>query len=277
MSALLQVEICKLHNNICFVFINVELALQHVHVLLQDTVVNKSELPSYGFTCSGQVSHTHTDMPLKTNTSFGTPSIPSSPVPTSNSPQRDSILPSSTTHRSPSKASSPYPLPHLPQQPHGGSSLSSRRSAGKESGESDVWHSESEANWTIQLSNVNPTKDITQSQVLSSADEVTPLDTQRHTSSPSGIHSTAPSERTYPLPRETSDLSNPRESAQHAEKQSKANKVNQTSSEVLYGFEPPRPVEVFGSSSWNTLSLAVNSNFLQNDTPGTCTLHCVCT
>lgn len=249
-------------------------------MLLQDIVADKPELPSYGFTCSGQVSHTPTDVPLKTNTSFGTPSIPSSPAPTSNSPQRDSILPSSTAHRipskaahrSPSKASSPFPLPHLPQQPHGGSSFSSRRSPSKDSRESDVWHSESEANWTIQLSNVNPTKDITQSQVLSSADEVALLDTQRHTSSPSGVHSTAPSEPTYPLPRETSDL---RESVQHSEKQSKANKLNQNTSETLYGFEPPRPAEVFGSSSWNTLSLAVNSNFVQNDTPGTFTV-CTC-
>ena len=30
-----------------------------------------------------------------------------------------------------------------------------------------------------------------------------------------------------------------------------------------YGFEPPRPMEVFGVGSWNSLCLAQNTNLLQ--------------
>ncbi len=57
--------------------------------------------------------------------------------------------------------------------------------------------------------------------------------------------------------------------------ESQANSSSDKESEDLdasvYGFEPPRPVELFGPCSWNTLTLALNANLVGQ---GVCV--CVC-
>ena len=119
-------------------------------------------------------------------------------------------------------------------------SLSSKPSPTQDS---DVWYSESEANWTMVE---NPLKDITQSQVLSEDEskmcegDSHQLSSASHTGGAacegSGKDVTGDKDKLHPggnyLPK-------------------------------LYGFEHPRSTDVFGVCSWNSLHLAINSNILQ--------------
>ena len=113
--------------------------------------------------------------------------------------------------------------------------------------DSDVWHSESEANWTM----VHTTKDITQSQVLSDDDktEVAP-DSPRlknpghHSQERSGVESMNKEEKDHP----------------HVVIGGDSTEENFTE-ENIFGFEPQRSSQIFGHNSWNTLTLAVNSNY----------------
>ena len=139
-----------------------------------------------------------------------------------------------------------------------------------------MWHSESEANWT----SYNPMKDITQSQVLSSVDDeqkqspndhehqgcsrqhslsdtphaISPNLTLQHketlspfTEDEDGMPSRGTLEATAPRLQE--------ESQQHGWEEA-------SMEESVYGFESPRPVNIFGQSSWNSLCLAVNKNLV---------------
>lgn len=125
--------------------------------------------------------------------------------------------------------------------------------------DSDVWHSESEANWTMVEAFSNPfNKDITQSQLLSSADE------QSHADIRGGSQ--------HPLIGEvqTTQVVTPTNGSgrvSHSLTQNDAHSpvlVGEGDSLKMstYGFEAPRPAEVFGPCSWNSLCLAVNTNLV---------------
>ena len=94
--------------------------------------------------------------------------------------------------------------------------------------DSDAWHSESEANWTTVEACSNPLKDI--SQQLSSGDDDQKVNKVEAAESVGG---------------------------------SEATKCSSAVLAYSYSFETPRPVEVFGPCSWNSLCLAMNTNQLQ--------------
>ena len=142
--------------------------------------------------------------------------------------------------------------------------------------DSDVWHSESEANWT----SYNPMKDITQSQVLSSVDDEqkqSPNDHEHQGCSRQHSLSDTPHAISPNLPLQHKETLSPftededempsrgtleatasglqEESQQHGWEEANME-------ESVYGFESPRPVNIFGPSSWNSLCLAVNKNLV---------------
>ena len=119
-------------------------------------------------------------------------------------------------------------------------SLSSKRSPTQDS---DIWYSESEANWTMVE---NPLKDITQSQVLSEDESKVCVGDSHQMSSAS---------HTGGAVCEGGDKDMPEDK----------NKLHCGSIYLpkLYGFEHPRSTDVFGVCSWNSLHLAINSNILQ--------------
>lgn len=117
--------------------------------------------------------------------------------------------------------------------------------------DSDAWHSESEANWTTVDAHSNALKDT--SQILSSDDD---------------DQNPNPTVLTH-QPLQVEAVTVPKEQLLHystgAESVGRRD-VAECSSAMLassYSFEPPRPVEVFGPCSWNSLCLAVNTNQLQ--------------
>lgn len=122
-------------------------------------------------------------------------------------------------------------------------SVSSKQSADQDS---DEWHSDSEANWTMVG---NPLKDITQSQTLSE-DEPKNIATSNHALC--FVAGRAVSQATDKAVTGVDDL-----------------EVGDNIPLLTYGFEPPRPIEVFGTCSWNSLCLALSSSALQ-DTTGMC-------
>ena len=83
-------------------------------------------------------------------------------------------------------------------------------------------------------------------------DEVALL--EAHTNSPMGEWSAATVGSPHPKP-----VSSPTKRSGRTRRS-----VEQSAnvSKVLYGFEYPRPVEVFGPSSWSALSLSVNTNYM---------------
>ena len=141
--------------------------------------------------------------------------------------------------------------------------FSSKHSASRDS---DVWHSESEANWTMVEVYSNQPKDITQSQVLSE-DEPKP---SRLTCTPSWSKSVATEQSASPLQRDIAPggnmrLHSPLENVRHERcvslsSSEDASKLHETG----YNFEPIRSAEVFGECSWNSLSLALNTNLVQS-------------
>ena len=125
----------------------------------------------------------------------------------------------------------------LEVKPH---SMSSKQSP-TPSQDSDVWHSESEANWTMVE---NPLKDITQSQVLS--EDEPKEDSHSVHSAGRESKSEVPMACTnvlYCITQGGNDIQVPHVSR--------------------YGFEPPRSMEIFGVGSWNSLCIAQNVNLLQ--------------
>lgn len=121
--------------------------------------------------------------------------------------------------------------------------------------DSDVWHSESEANWTM----VHTTKDITQSQVLSEDDK------QDHTDV--ALASSCLKTPTDQSPDRGGTGSVEKEHSHVFEGESSIEES--VEGENIYGFEPRRSSQIFGHNSWNTLTLAINTNYF---TPGKCTL-----
>ena len=119
-------------------------------------------------------------------------------------------------------------------------SLSCKQSPSQDS---DVWHSESEANWTTVG---NPLKDITQSQVLSE-DEAKVIESGGHPLSP------------------TTDRAVSQDASKGVTEVDIHHDVESGKKmpPVAYGFEPPRSTDIFGVCSWNSLCLALNSNMLQ--------------
>ena len=143
-----------------------------------------------------------------------------------------------------------------------------------------MWHSESEANWTMVEASYNPMKDITQSQVLSSVDDEqkqSPNDhehlscSQQHSLSETP-HTISPNltlqhKETLPPFTEDEDEMPSRgtleATASGLQEESQQHGWEKTSmEESVYGFESPRPVNIFGPSSWNSLCLAVNKNLV---------------
>ena len=115
--------------------------------------------------------------------------------------------------------------------------------------DSDAWHSESEANWTTVDAHSNALKDT--SQLLSSGDDDQKPNQTVLTHQPLKVEAvTVPKEQLLSIGAESVGSSD----------------VTECSSVMLassYSFEPPRPVEVFGPCSWNSLCLAMNTNQLQ--------------
>lgn len=143
-------------------------------------------------------------------------------------------------------------------------SLSSKHSQAG-SHDSDAWHSESEANWTMVEVYSNQPKDITQSQVLSEIDE--PKQSQL-AYTPSWSKSVATEHSLSPNPQFlNSGEKNYHFLPTHFEKDLSSNGNSEGKSSpggACYNFEPRRSLEVFGDCSWNSLSLAMNSNFVQS-------------
>ena len=144
---------------------------------------------------------------------------------------------------------------------------SSRRSASRDS---DVWHSESEANWTMVEANSTA---ITQSQVLTSSDDEREQQKGQTEASCSRQHSVTfdepPSKiHQYELPPSIAEV--PSKSELIAKKQYPTSTEEAhlprdiaTPDASVYGFETPRPLELYGPCSWNSLTLAVNSNLVK--------------
>ena len=139
--------------------------------------------------------------------------------------------------------------------------FSSKHSASRDS---DAWHSESEANWTTYMAEP---KDITQSQILS---EDEPKQS-RLTYSPSW----SKSEHSVSSPQHEITVDGGIRLQSPLENPPYERCVSLSSSEgglrlhgMEYKFEPMRPVEVFGECSWNSLSLAVNTNLVKSGENG---------
>ena len=156
-----------------------------------------------------------------------------------------------------------------------------------------MWHSESEANWT----SYNPMKDITQSQVLSSVDDEqkqSPNDHEHLGCSRQHFLSDTPHAISPNLPLQHKETLSPftedeDEMPSRGTLEARASRLQEESQqhgweeanmeESVYGFESPRPVNIFGPSSWNSLCLAVNKNLVtQSELYGTTPCHtdCVC-
>lgn len=133
-----------------------------------------------------------------------------------------------------------------------------KSSIASDSRDSDVWHSESEANWTIMDAYSIHNKDIEHSQVLSSESfsehqtirNEQPCRTAVPDENP-GKHPAA-SHRTISVGSSVADvLSAP------------------GNDDDFHGFEPPHLSEAFGCCSWNALCLARNVNYVNE---GECSL-----
>ena len=172
---------------------------------------------------------------------------------------------------------------------------------------SDVWHSESEANWTLAGASGRNGQDIMQSQVLSEEPDSaaggsvlqqrrpsvtftdTPLATSRHkwgmpafSEREEEAVDTASKEQPVGGSKESSHtVATPMENvltnsgSVHGPVSPKA-AVGDQEELLSFGFLPPRPPEVFGTASWNALPIAaITSNYVQGRTPsGVC--MCVC-
>ncbi len=131
--------------------------------------------------------------------------------------------------------------------------------------DSDAWHSESEANWTMVEVYSNQPKDITQSQVLSE-------DEPKHSElgyTPSWSKSLAIEQSLSSILQVTgSGEKNYHSLPTHFEKDSSQSSYSNTTGKSSLAnipiFEPRRSLEVFGDCSWNSLSLAINTNFVHS-------------
>ncbi len=137
-------------------------------------------------------------------------------------------------------------------------SLGSKHSGSRDS---DAWHSESEANWTMVEVNSNQPKDITQSQVLS---EDEPKHNQLGYTPSWSVpteHSLSPN---LQVPGEKNYHALPTHYERDLSSTNSCSEEKTTSGMSTYNFEPRRSLEVFGDCSWNSLSLATNSNFVRS-------------
>lgn len=187
-----------------------------------------------------------------------------------------SISQRDTPWKSESTGTSNYKT-HIPTR----SFISSKHSASRDS---DDWHSESEANWTMVEAYSNQPKDITQSQILSedekgyspswSKSKETPVSPQQA----SHLLQSTISEDKHHLDLPLAPLHGGG-GLSFTQLPSLSNSEGRSTSRLQgtsYFFEAPRPVEVFGHCSWNSLVLAVNSNLVPS---GTCilSLYFTCT
>ena len=126
--------------------------------------------------------------------------------------------------------------------------------------DSDAWHSESEANWTTYMAEP---KDITQSQVLSEDEPKQSRLTCTPSLSKSGHSVSSPQHEVTGggSIRLQSPLDNPLHEKCLSLSSSEGDSRLQG---MACKFEPMRPVEVFGECSWNSLSLAVNTNLVKS-------------
>lgn len=163
----------------------------------------------------------------------------------------------------------------------------SKKTLSQSSEDSDVWHSESEANWTLAGASFRNGRDMVQSQVLSEGLDASYNEsmTQRRASvtfseapilkaMKEGLKDTLSPFREQDeegsfvqtnLPASVSSLPPPlpeiaitQSSGVQATDPLDAGLVSREC-----GFDPPRPIEVFGSCSWNTIPLAVASSLVQ--------------
>ncbi|XP_064398389.1 uncharacterized protein LOC135345005 isoform X2 [Halichondria panicea] len=135
-------------------------------------------------------------------------------------------------------------------------SLSSKHSA---SHDSDAWHSESEANWTMVETYSNQPKDISQSQVLSE-------DEQKQMCTPNWSKSVITEQQSISASPQAPGGEKKRYSslALHRRDFSVDSSEGWNLQGTTCNFEPRRPLEIFGECSWNSLSLATNSNLVQS-------------
>ncbi len=139
------------------------------------------------------------------------------------------------------------------------------------SGGSDVWHSESEANWTLVEGSFRNYKDVAQSQVLSDSivngEEGGALINRRASVTfddpPVSPHKHLQLKETLSpfLEQDESKLNPPIEAATPSN-EDVGGVVSQEFSPYGLGFDVPRSTEIYGSCSWNILPLAVHSNLV---------------
>lgn len=159
-----------------------------------------------------------------------------------------------------------------------------RKTLSQSSEDSDVWHSESEANWTLAGASFRNGRDIVQSQVLSEGLDVSYNEsmTQRRASV---TFNEAPILKVMKDVQKDNTLSPFREQDEEGScvqtdvptippppPEKAVTQSPEVRSEDLFdagfisrehGFDPPRPTEVFGSCSWSTLPLAVASSLVK--------------
>lgn len=159
--------------------------------------------------------------------------------------------------------------------------LSTRRSQCQSEVDSDAWHSESEANWTLfeaSLKQNNSTGET--SQILST--EAPPLSTEalpQNTEDGKRRPSVTFDDVTTPfLPKLQKEVLSSFNEQEENKMDSKDVPIGSPPGEgvaqggvispmdvpnsLVHGFHPPRPIEVFGACSWNVLPLAVGSNLV---------------
>lgn len=148
--------------------------------------------------------------------------------------------------------------------------------------DSDVWHSESEANWTLAGASLRNGRDIAQSQVLSEGPEFCGSETTAHrrpsvTFNDPLSASKVQKETMLPFSEQEEDGVMVQEELPTRDVSSKSLEKVAVESQRLsavspddpppsfheYGFLPARSVQVFGSCSWNLLPLAVNSSLVK--------------
>lgn len=165
---------------------------------------------------------------------------------------------------------------------------------------SDVWHSESEANWTHVEASLRNGRDIVQSQILSEGLDLSinggslahqrrpsvtfndfPLAPKQKGALPTfsereeeeqdrgeGVRKEPPPSSRDAMLAPASHVITPMENVDSGGTLASPQATVSAVDGHTLNFLPPGSVEVFGSCSWNTLPLAVGSNQVQGKTPG---------
>ncbi len=147
--------------------------------------------------------------------------------------------------------------------------------------DSDAWHSESEANWTLVEASFRNGRDIAQSQVLSEGMDINyneEVATQRRPSVTFNEQSVVQQEVLPPFSEGEEEKSAVFRSGEEESPGTLLGATKGVASSLLpppplpiaeevisqeYGFIPSRPAEVFGECSWNSLPLAIRSNLME--------------